>query len=1591
MKQAWEIVLNNCTSFRTGFMYATDSPVQFVLSNMSLPWVELDWKSYSETLKIDKLKDLMLQDRRAGFVLNKPPLFRLTFISCQNSYILSLCYHHLISDGWSLSLIFQHVYEVYNTLKNHAYQSPPDISLNIVAFRNYIEWLNLQSTEEAEKFWRKFMEGVKRESKFPVLNVDAKSLQQDEHQEICIDLRQSQQIKELCIRNGVTLSSFFQTLWGMLLCRYLGTKECIFGVVVSLRPTDLEGADKIIGLLINTLPFRIQPKKNQTVLELIELVQSLNIEISNYSRVQLSKIMSYSGIGENIFNTLFTYANYPRGSLGVSGIDEVNVQQLVVKEKAEYPLTIGVEEQDAFVKVQFNYSIQIPEYRVKWVAEVFECMIESILQNPNRLISSVEINTKFDRDRMLIEWNQTQDTFSNALKSIPELFKEQVLANSNNTALFFQGEQVTFSTLNQKSIDLANYILRSYSSLKNRLIIVCLERSTNLFISYLSVLMLHAVVVPVETNCPPERLKFIIKDSLSSLVITESRFANLFSFLHSDSEFFYECKLLVLDQLASELSLFGVSSPSSPLLFQKHENPNPHSFVIYTSGSTGFPKGVILRTESLINRFEWMWKYYPFENNEICCQKTPIGFVDSLWEMFGPLLKGIPILVISSELGKDPVQMVNVMIQNGVTRIVLVPSLLRIILEECSESNLSNLSQYLKICSCSGEELRCELVKRFRNFFPNTILLNIYGSTEVTADVLYYEVPHPFSGHTIPIGKPISNTKVYILDKNLQPTIIGSIGELCVTGKCLSARYLNPDESSKPKHVPNPFASGPSSLDFDVLYRTNDLARYLSDGNIEFVGRSDLEIKINGSRVSFKDIESLILKMKGMKEVVVVANQRQPTLDDFKEKGQLVSEKLLVTYYRCDQEYSSESFTAHLRDFLPEYMIPKIYMKLNEFPLSTNGKLSRHLLPAPTSLVTQNDTLSNLKNSLALPRSQMEKKLYDIWVPLLNSRNSFGIHDDFFGLGGDSISTIQFCSRLKRQHNIECKVTDLFNYRTIEKLSLFLEEKVSSIGLRDSLAVVDFPQKTVGSLISDELFQKLSIAARLEKRQILEILPANSLQEGFIAFTTKYPDDDAYRMQFLYDYCSEINTLLLREAWELAIQSFPMLRTAFNWEERPIQIIYDQGSLEWNELDFTEVKEEQMPLSISKSFIESTVKRLQEEERRKNFDLSQPLLRLTIIKFSHKSFTMIVTNHHSIMDGWSYQVLFQYVHKYYLSLQEDTKPLIFIDQAYCKAQRYISTHQKLAIDHFREKLHPKKIVLNDLSLLLDFRYDLNTFVTIKKPHCSSISIQGLLYSKLKEFVKVQKVTTNTVAQFIWHKLVQIYTQDIQTVVGTTISGRALPIDDIEDSVGLYINTLPLVINWNDPCDATIMFQLQKFHKAINELNEYSFASLAHLQSTGKRLFHSLFVFENFPESHLEVEKERELSIIFRDFFQKLDYPFGVIVYENDRGLTIDFHHDLSYLCDSKALKILNQMVMMAQQIIDRPYESHQKISILDEADYNRVIAPWNTTKFPIKDQPIHFLFEEMVREFPNNTAFLELMEMLIMRKSFTVLIFELST
>ncbi|MCP3660211.1 MAG: amino acid adenylation domain-containing protein [Bacteroidetes bacterium] len=996
-------------SLRTIFEYNDGEVYQKVLEGKKIILLKEDLTYLDVNERKSTALKLAQIEAKKPFNFSNGLLFRpKLWILNDTEYILQITIHHIIADAWSMGVLMKNllsIYEKYHQNKEHIIEKG-----NIIQYKDFAIWQNKIINKELLsyqlEYWKKELDSIEEVMKLPLDRVrpneqsfNGKIEVYKPKKKLCYEL------KNMARAEHTTIFQILLTAFQVLIYRYTGQKDSVIGFLSANRRYE---TDKSIGYFVNTVPLRTNFSDNPSFKNLLLRNRDKFLKALLHSDVPFSKIVKSLKINRNlkhnpIFQVLVAHEPIQRETSKVIDI-EFNYF-LVDYDKSKFDLTLFIEEDIDSFKILLEYNTDIFEKTtIKNMLTNFNTLLENIVTHSESKISDIPILSKKESDKILLKWN---DTFSSypSKKTLHGLFQEQVNRTPNIIATIgaFEGKDhahLTYQELNYKSNQLAHY-LKDLVGRVDSIVGVFLDRSIEMVVTLLGILKSGCAYLPLDTEYPAERIDFLLNDANISILITNN------DLIHKLPE--YKGKIINIDNNV-HIKQYSCVNPD----YDDNMAENA-AYVIYTSGSTGKPKGVMNTHKGICNRLLWMQETFRLKQSDRVLQKTSCSFDVSVWEFFWPLISGACLVIAKPGGHRDVNYLISTIVNNKITTIHFVPSMLQFFLED---KKVQQCNKMLKRVICSGETLTYKLQNKFFDKL-NVSLYNLYGPTEAAVDVTWWECKKKDNLNliSVPIGKPIANTQLYILDNFLQPLPVGIPGEVYIGGANLAKGYLNRSELTEQKFIKNPFNP------YSKLYKTGDLARFLPDGNIEFIGRLDYQVKVKGFRVELGEIESVIRDHSSIKDVVVISKEDIPGTN------------ILIAYIIVlDQNhFSINELRSYLKIKLPDYMIPLNFMVLETFPLNTNGKIERNRFPIPQQIE------SFVSNNFVSPETDVEKILANIWSSVLKVKR-ISIYDNFFELGGDSIRSLQVLYMAKEK-KLKFTLQDIFKYQTIASIAKVLKQE----------------------------------------------------------------------------------------------------------------------------------------------------------------------------------------------------------------------------------------------------------------------------------------------------------------------------------------------------------------------------------------------------------------------------------------------------------------------------------------------------------------------------------------------------------------------
>ncbi|MEU7717504.1 amino acid adenylation domain-containing protein [Streptomyces tibetensis] len=958
LRDAVEALLRRHPNLRGSFRFGKSGvPAQVVPYAVTVPWTETDLRGTGE----DEFARLLAADRVGPFDPAKGPLLRCTLVRTgEQEHRFVLTHHHILLDGWSLATVVRELFTLYA-----GHRLPP-----APPYRDYLAWLAGRDAAAAEQAWRRALDGLTTGT-FMAPPDPARAAALPEVAECLLPTDVTSDLVALARRNGTTLNTVVQCAWGTVLRHATGQDDVVFGAIVSGRPPEVPEVDRMVGLFINALPVRVRFSPAEPLSALLARVQREQAALTGHQHRSLAEVTRWAGL-DRLFDTLVVFESYPVDHAALkAGADGMLATSMRVEDATHYPLTLVVVPGERLrLRIAHRADLFSPETARDLVARLGQ-VLTRFATTPDAPVSSVRLLDPAEERRLVHDWNDTSHPVPNLC--LPQLFEEQAARSADRTAVVFEGEHVTYGELNARANRLAR-LLVAHGVGPERLVGLALPRSVELVVAVLAVLKAGGAYLPLDPGQPRERLRLMIEEAAPDVVVTVEGTMDPPGpipsiVLHGDMPSLRD------PRAAENLGDRGLL-------------PGHPAYVLYTSGSTGRPKGVIVPHEGIVNRLSWMQAEYRLTSEDRVLQKTPAGFDVSVWEFLWPLLQGATLVVARPDGHRDPAYLAALIADEQVTTVHFVPSMLRTFLDEPAAAACTSLTRVI----CSGEALPAELAARGLATL-DAELHNLYGPTEASVDVTAWRCD---GGGTVPIGRPVWNTRAYVLDSALRPVPTGVTGELYLGGRQLARGYLAQPGRTAERFVADPY--GPPGA---RLYRTGDLARLRRDGALEYAGRVDDQVKLRGQRIEPGEVAAALERHSAVRHAEVVLHE-----------DRLVGYVLPAT----GEEADPQALRKHAAVHLPDAMVPSAVVVLDRFPLTPNGKLDRSALPAPAPPRT---------DPAGAPRSPREEVLCGLFADVLGL-DRIGVHDDFFELGGHSLLAARLIGRVREVLGVETGIRTLF-------------------------------------------------------------------------------------------------------------------------------------------------------------------------------------------------------------------------------------------------------------------------------------------------------------------------------------------------------------------------------------------------------------------------------------------------------------------------------------------------------------------------------------------------------------------------------------
>ncbi len=1076
-------------SLRTTFTAIDGKPMQVISTTVKVEVPLIDISDLPEGEREAKVLELARQEARTGFNLEKGPLFRAKIIRvAPQDHVVLITMHHIISDGWSVGILVNEITTLYAAFIQGKPSPLPELEIQ---YADYAEWqrefLKGEPLQKQLEYWKNQLAGAPDVLELPTdrprppvyTNVGSS-------ESMTISAELTRQLETLSRKEGVTMFMLLVAAFKVLLHRYSRQDDiCVGTPVANRRQEELE---KIIGLFINTLVLRTDLSNNPTFRELLQRVKNVTLEAYAHQDIpfemivdslQLDRDMSHTPL----FQVMFILQNAPVKAHALPG---VQLQQINVDMgTSTFDLTFSISQSSQGMSVSVEYNTDLFDAStIKRMLAHYHTLLQSVVANPDERIGMLNILPEEERQKVLWEWNQTEEPRPEDL-CVHHLFEYRALENPDAPAVAHLGRYLSYAELNQKANQLAHYLIRAGVQPEVK-VGICMDKSLEMIVAVLGVMKAGGAYVPIDPAYPQERIAYMLEDSGVPILLTSAEVrASLPEFSGN---------IIAMDAEWEEISGEADNNPAIPMM------PDNLVYMIYTSGTTGKAKGTMITHRSLVNAYFGWEKVFGLRNSKHAhLQMANFSFDVFSGDFVRALCSGGKLVLVPREYLLDAPRLYQLMLQEKITIAEFVPAVLRNLIQHLED--IDQKLDFMRVLIAGSDVWYVNEYQKFLNFIgPNTRLLNTFGLTEATIDSSYFEAKdlNLPQERLVPIGVPFPNTRIYILDEFLNPVPIGVPGEVCVGGLNLARGYHNRPELTAEKFVANPYGGNG-----ERLYRTGDLARFLPDGNIEFLGRIDHQVKIRGFRIELGEVETALTKHPGVKEGVVIVREDAP------------GDKRLVGYVVPHEpdNFSVNQLRQFLLEKLPDYMVPSAFVVLEQLPLTPNGKIDRKALPKPDRVVREED------ESFVPPRNDLEEKIASVWQEVLGVEQ-VSVLDNFFLIGGHSLLATQLVSRLREVCQVEVPLRKVFETPTVAGLAAYIESAQRVEKGLEAPPIVPVPRD-----------QELPLSFAQERLWFLDQLEPNS---------PFYNIPEAFRIKGKVDF------QLLEKAVNEVLRRHESLRTTFH-------------------------------------------------------------------------------------------------------------------------------------------------------------------------------------------------------------------------------------------------------------------------------------------------------------------------------------------------------------------------------------------------------------------------------------------------------------
>lgn len=1477
LRRAYEQLVAAHPVLRTRFFWqGLDEPVQSVVDREQTPnWQLLDWSSKPVdefAVEIDLLPERI---RSNGFDLDAGPALNMTIVrESDNKVHLIWTTHHILFDGWSAYPLFNEWLARYDGLLGQSVSLPATRP-----FRDYVAWVNQQDKTRSKAFWEEHLAGVTDSTLLPIGSDDSDTTAQRALHEVVLGSRETAALEQLARQSQVTLNAVFQSAWGILLSRYCNQSDVVFGLTHSGRNAELTGIDRMIGLFINTLPVHLHVNPAARLNDWLPEVQQALLDISEFEYSSLSEIQRIAGHSaeDPLFDSLVVFENYP--SVVSHSVANMSLGPLSFTAPSHYPLAILVYP-NAEMKVHFIYDdLRFDAAEISRLGNHLRCLLNAIADDAHRSIESLPLLTEKE-EQALNEWSSA-DKAPLPDKSIQQLIDLAAQRDPNGTAVVCGNTHLSYGDLEQLSNSLANTLLESGVTPGNLVGIVA-HRTPATVVAILATLKAGAAFVPIDPQYPAARTRGILADAKLHVVLVDGDF-------QTD-----ESKIRVLD-INSQWS----KSSTGPGVTT---SPDDLAYVLYTSGTTGAPKGVMVSQRNILHSTTARQRYYP-DKVDAFMHLSSFAFDSAMAGLFWTLCDGGTLILPGDDQAHDVGHLLQQMAIHGATHLLALPTFYTALLEAARNDELKSLA----VAIVAGEACPAGLFELHRERCSETELFNEYGPTEATVWSHVYRFPADFAESSVPIGSAIDNVSQFVLGRNQRPVPIGVPGELVLGGPGIASGYLGNDARTREKFVRLPHLRDSGDT---LFYKTGDLVAWRPDGSLDFLGRIDDQLKIRGHRIEPGEIEAALLRHPAISAACAGTLAKKPA----------DSATVLVAWYVADTELSAGDLMRQAED-LPNFMRPDRFIAIGEIPRLPNGKIDRRRLS------TEYTDIAPAVRPYRAPESTIEKQLCRAWQTLLDV-DKVGVDDNFFALGGDSITALRIAAQMHR-HGYNLKLKDIVSTGDLRTLA----ETISS-----ESAETDRSQVVQIREASDR--SRFPLSPAQSRLWFLEQL------EGHAGLNNVY---GAYRLQ------GELDAGRLATALNQLARRHEILRTIFVTEnDEPRQEVLPDFTPDWD----TEVVRDSSDLEARLKVLTAN-----------SFDLGRRPPWIARLLKNGNDHVLVLVFHHIIMDGESVPAMLRDVSDFYsnpeTAVGPDHKLLQYGDYARWQVERLASKSHRAALDFWQRELAGTLPTL-----------DFPSFSS-RPPHQSfagdvvSATIYGETADRVKRYARQNGMSLYSLLLASFSAVLLRYCNQSEVIVGTPVS-ESRPSVGAEDSLGPYINTVAVRLQPDANCSfAEFTTYVQARSTAAIEHSVVPFEAVVSSLDLPRDLsrtplYQAFFAFRSGARDKwslpgVDAENERLTRSVART-----DLSCWVVAEDDQIQVDVEFCTDL--IDAGVARSFLDHWLRFVDASINAPHESWSRLPLLDKADRARLLRRRGPSELDDINRSLCDLVWATAKKHPDRTA-----------------------